>query len=172
MYAAMEEQPRRRVAGKMMTRGITSKSALRRFEFESQLVGRLQHPGIAQVYEAGTHDDGSGGVPYFAMEYIANARTLSEYANDKKLGTRDRLSLFAKVCEAVQHGHLKGIVHRDLKPGNILVDQDGAPHVVDFGLATTFAAGSAAAAISDRRRATTSSESPSRKRSRSRTISE
>jgi len=135
VYEAMQEQPRRRVAVKMMKRGITSRAALRRFEFESQLLGRLQHPGIAQVYEAGTHDDGSGGVPYFAMEYIANARTLSEYANDKKLGTRDRLSLFAKVCEAVQHGHLKGIVHRDLKPGNILVDSSGQPKIIDFGVA-------------------------------------
>jgi tRNA A-37 threonylcarbamoyl transferase component Bud32 len=135
VYEAMQEQPRRRVAVKMMKRGITSKSALRRFEFESQLLGRLQHPGIAQVYEAGTHDDGSGGVPYFAMEYISSARTLTEYAVDRKLGTRERLSLFAKVCDAVQHGHLKGVVHRDLKPGNILVDSSGQPKIIDFGVA-------------------------------------
>ena len=135
VYEAMQEQPRRRVAVKMMKRGITSKSALRRFEFESQLLGRLQHPGIAQVYEAGTHDEGSGGVPYFAMEYIANARSLTEYAAEKKLGTRERLALFAKVCDAVQHGHLKGIVHRDLKPGNILVDSSGQPKIIDFGVA-------------------------------------
>ncbi len=135
VYEAMQEQPRRRVAVKMMKRGITSKSALRRFEFESQLLGRLQHPGIAQVYEAGTHDDGSGGVPYFAMEYISSARSLIEYAADKKLGTRERLALFTKVCDAVQHGHLKGIVHRDLKPDNILVDSSGQPKIIDFGVA-------------------------------------
>ncbi|MBT7352016.1 MAG: protein kinase, partial [Phycisphaerae bacterium] len=135
VYEAMQEQPRRRVAVKMIKRGITSKSALRRFEFESQLLGRLQHPGIAQVYEAGTHDDGSGGVPYFAMEYIANAKSLTQYAQEKKLGTRERLALFAKVCDAVQHGHLKGIVHRDLKPGNILVDSSGQPKIIDFGVA-------------------------------------
>ena len=135
VYEAMQEQPRRRVAVKMIKRGITSKSALRRFEFESQLLGRLQHPGIAQVYEAGTHDDGSGGVPYFAMEYIANAKSLTQYAQEKKLGTRERLALFAKVCDAVQHGHLKGIVHRDLKPENILIGQFGEICLIDWGVA-------------------------------------
>ena len=68
VYEAMQESPRRRVALKMMKRGITSRSATRRFEFESQTLARLKHQGVAQIYEAGTHDDGSGGVPYFVME--------------------------------------------------------------------------------------------------------
>ena len=127
VYEAQQEQPRRRVAIKMMKHGITSSSALRRFEFESQTLARLHHPGIAQVYEAGTHDDGAGGVPYFVMEYIPNALKITEYADKKKLGTRERLALFAKVCDAIQHGHLKGIVHRDIKPGNVLVDSNGQP---------------------------------------------
>ncbi|HIN09802.1 MAG TPA: serine/threonine protein kinase, partial [Phycisphaerales bacterium] len=135
VYEAVQEQPRRRVALKMMKRGITSRSATRRFEFESQTLARLKHHGVAQIYEAGTHDDGSGGVPYFVMEYIANAKSLTQYAEEKKLGTRERLAIFAKVCDAVQHGHLKGIVHRDLKPGNILVDSSGQPKVIDFGVA-------------------------------------
>ncbi|MBG79762.1 MAG: hypothetical protein CMJ39_03505 [Phycisphaerae bacterium] len=135
VYEAQQEQPRRRVAIKMMKRGITSRSALRRFEFESQTLARLHHPGIAQVYEAGTHDDGAGGVPYFIMEYIPNALTITDYADEKKLGTRERLQLFAKVCDAIQHGHLKGIVHRDIKPGNVLVDSSGQPKIIDFGVA-------------------------------------
>lgn len=137
VYEAMQEHPRRRVAIKMMKRGIASRSAQRRFEFESQLLARLQHPGIAQVYEAGTHDDGEGGVPYFVMEYIPNAKELTSYAVEKKLNTRARLKLFTQVCEAVQHGHLKGIVHRDLKPGNILVSGGGHPKIIDFGVART-----------------------------------
>jgi len=135
VYEAVQEKPRRRVALKMMKRGITSRSATRRFEFESQTLARLKHSGVAQIYEAGTHDDGSGGVPYFVMEYVASAKPITQYADDKKLGTKDRLALFSKVCDAVQHGHLKGIVHRDLKPGNILVDSSGQPKIIDFGVA-------------------------------------
>ena len=135
VYEAIQEKPRRRVALKMMKRGITSRSATRRFEFESQTLARLKHQGVAQIYEAGTHDDGYGGVPYFVMEYIPNKKTLTEYANDKKLGTSERLALFSMVCDAVQHGHLKGIVHRDLKPGNILVGSNGQPKIIDFGIA-------------------------------------
>jgi serine/threonine protein kinase/Flp pilus assembly protein TadD len=135
VYEAVQENPRRRVAVKMMKLGITSPSALRRFEFESQTLARLQHQGIAQVFEAGTHDDGSGGVPYFIMEYVSSAKSITEYADKKQLGTRDRLALFSKVCDAVQHGHMKGIVHRDLKPTNILVDVKGMPKIIDFGVA-------------------------------------
>ena len=111
VYEAVQEQPRRTVAVKVMGQGIPSRSALLRFEFESQLLARLRHPGIAQVFEAGTHDDGSGPVPYFAMEYIPNAKPITAYAEQKKLTSRERLELFARVCDAVQHGHTKGIIH-------------------------------------------------------------
>ena len=74
-------------------------------------------------------------LPYFAMEYIANATPLDEYARKKKLNIIERLRLFAKVCDAVAHGHQRGIIHRDLKPANILVDGDGAPKIIDFGVA-------------------------------------
>ncbi len=80
VYLAIQEKPRRTVALKVMKKGIASKSALRRFEFESQILARLKHPCIAEVYDAGTHDDGTGGVPYFAMEYFANAKPITEYA--------------------------------------------------------------------------------------------
>jgi len=135
VYEAMQEHPRRPVALKLMRHGIASRSALRRFEYESQILARLRHPCIAQVYEAGTHRDATGTTPYFAMEYIPGAKPLTQYARDKALGTRQRLKLFLQVCEAVHHGHQKGIIHRDLKPGNILVDADGHVKVIDFGVA-------------------------------------
>ncbi len=135
VYEAVQEQPRRTVAVKVMKQGLASRSALRRFEYESQILARLRHPGIAAVYEAGMHDDGEGGVPYFAMEYIAGAKDLFEFASAKNLGTRERLELFIKVCEAIHHGHQKGIIHRDLKPANILVDSTGQPKIIDFGVA-------------------------------------
>lgn len=135
VYEAEQEHPRRRVAVKMMKRGITSRSALQRFEFESQILGKLRHPGIAQIYEAGTYAADNGAVPFFVMEYIPDARTITDYVEKKGLTTRDRLALFAKVCDAVHHGHQKGIIHRDLKPSNILVDSQDQPRIIDFGVA-------------------------------------
>jgi tetratricopeptide (TPR) repeat protein/tRNA A-37 threonylcarbamoyl transferase component Bud32 len=135
VYEATQESPRRVVAVKVLKHGIASRSAMRRFEYEAQILARLRHPGIAQIYEAGIHDDGRGVVPYFAMEYIPNARPITTYATERKLGTRERLYLFATVCDAVYHGHQKGIIHRDLKPGNILVDSQGGVKVIDFGVA-------------------------------------
>ncbi|MFG0252416.1 MAG: tetratricopeptide repeat protein, partial [Phycisphaerales bacterium JB038] len=108
---------------------------MRRFQYEAQLLARLRHPNIAQIYEASTHDDGGGGVPYFAMEYIPGAKPITQYAREHKLSTNDRLQLFTRVCAAVHHGHQKGVIHRDLKPSNILVDADGEPKIIDFGVA-------------------------------------
>jgi len=135
VYEAVQEKPRRTVAVKLMRAGIASRSALRRFEYESQLLARLRHPGIAQVYDAGTHRDAEFTVPYFAMEYIVGAKPVTVYAKEKKLGTRERIKLFINVCDAVHHGHQKGIIHRDLKPGNILVDSHGQVKIIDFGVA-------------------------------------
>jgi serine/threonine protein kinase len=135
VYEAVQDQPRRTVALKVMKTGIASRTALRRFEYEAQLLGRLRHPGIAQIFEAGAQDLGAGPVPFFAMEYIPAARTLTDFAEDRKLPVRDRLELFLKVCDAVHHGHTKGVIHRDLKPANILVDPSGQPKIIDFGVA-------------------------------------
>lgn len=135
VYEARQENPRRAVAVKVMNRGVASKSAMRRFEFEAQVLGRLRHPGIAQIYEAGTHSAGGVDVPYFAMEYIPNAQTITQFAFERRLNTRERLKLFAQVCEAVHHGHQKGVIHRDLKPSNILVDSSGQVKIIDFGVA-------------------------------------
>ncbi len=131
----VQEHPRRPVAIKIMKQGVASGAALRRFEYESQILARLSHPGIAQVYESGTHKDESGEVPFFAMEYLPNARSITAFAVEKNLSTRARLELFVQVCDAVHCGHQKGVIHRDLKPGNILVDSHGRPRVIDFGVA-------------------------------------
>src|SRR5262249_39945817 len=82
------------------------------------------------------HSQGDDGpVPYFAMEYIPDARSILKFAREDGLGMRKRLELFTRVCDAVHHGHQKGIIHCDLKPGNILVDAAGHPKVIDFGVA-------------------------------------
>lgn len=135
VFEARQEQPARTVALKVLRPGFSAPSALARFRLEPEVLGRLQHPNIAQVFEAGVHDDALGAVPYFAMEYIADAQPLREYADAHALSTRERLELFAKVCDAIHHGHQKGIVHRDLKPANILVGAAGEPKVIDFGVA-------------------------------------
>jgi serine/threonine protein kinase len=135
VYLAVQDRPRRHVAVKVMKPGITGEQALRRFEFEAELLARLVHPGIAQIYEAGTWDGGEGPTPYFAMEYVPNARILTDYCEERALSIRDRVALFVDVCEAVGYGHQKGIIHRDLKPGNMLVGSRGNSKIIDFGVA-------------------------------------
>ena len=134
VYEAEQDQPRRTVALKVIKPGLASPELLRRFAQESQALGRLQHPGIAQIYDAGTADTGYGPQPYFAMEFI-RGETLREYADSHRLNTNQRLELIVKVCEAVHHAHQRGLIHRDLKPGNILVDDTGQPKILDFGVA-------------------------------------
>lgn len=135
VYRAMQEQPRRVVALKLMRVGFGSRMALHRFETEAQTLARLHHSNIAQIYEAGMHTDGTMSVPYFAMEYVAGARAIDAYANAKQLGVRERLELFATACDAVEHAHTRGIIHRDIKPQNVLVGADGVLKVIDFGVA-------------------------------------
>ncbi len=134
VYEAEQESPKRTVALKVIRAGLASASMLKRFELESQVLGRLQHPGIGQVYQAGTADTESGRHPYFAMEYVRGV-DLRKHVNQKNPGTRERLDLLAKICDAVHHAHQKGVIHRDLKPGNILVDESGQPKILDFGVA-------------------------------------
>ncbi len=134
VYEAEQERPRRRVALKVIRPGLASVDHLRRFEHEAQVLGWLDHPGIARIYEAGTADTGHGPQPFFAMELI-DGLPLNEYAARERLDLGARLELFARVCDALHHAHQKGIVHRDLKPANILVDATGQPRVLDFGVA-------------------------------------
>ena len=134
VYEAEQDQPCRTVALKVIKGAFAGPEVLRRFEGEAQALGRLQHPGIAQIYEAGTADSGFGPQPYFAMEFIRGV-SLLRYADAHRLSTRERLELMAKICAAVHHAHQRGIIHRDLKPGNILVDEAAQPKVLDFGVA-------------------------------------
>ena len=135
VYEAEQDKPRRTVALKVVKGAWANRELIARFEQESQLLARLQHPGIAQVYEAGTADNGSGLQPYFAMELITNGQPLTEFADARGLNFRQRLALMAQVCDAVHHAHQRGIIHRDLKPRNILVDESGQPKILDFGVA-------------------------------------
>ena len=135
IYEAVQEHPRRTVAIKLMRASIDSEKARARFHYEVQFLGRLQHPGIGRVYDAGVWVDEGRELPFFAMEYIANAKGIDEYANDKNLDLKARLALFADVCDAVAYGHERGIIHRDLKPGNILVNGQGQVKIIDFGVA-------------------------------------
>ena len=134
VYEAEQDQPRRRVALKVIKSAWADRELLRRFELESQTLGRLHHPGIAQIYEAGAAETSFGSQPFFAMEII-RGKPLIEYAEAKHLNTRQRLALMIQICEAVEHAHQRGIIHRDLKPGNILVEESGQPKILDFGLA-------------------------------------
>jgi WD40 repeat protein len=134
VYEAEQERPRRMVALKIIKPGRTSPESLRRFEQESQALARLQHPGIAQIYEAGTADTGFGPQPYFALELV-RGDTPRDYVRTQNVNVRDRLELVAKIADAVHHAHQRGLIHRDLKPSNILVDETGQPKVLDFGVA-------------------------------------
>ncbi len=153
VYEAEQERPRRTVALKVIKPGLATPSVIRRFELESQVLGRLQHPGIAQIYEAGMADTGLGPQPYFAMELV-RGKSLIDFATANELSTAERLELMARICDAVHYAHQKGVIHRDLKPGNILVVEEdistgtrtreskhkghgtvGQPKILDFGIA-------------------------------------
>jgi WD40 repeat protein/predicted Ser/Thr protein kinase len=131
VYEAEQDSPRRLVALKVVRPGIASAALVKRFTHEAEILARLHHPGIAQVYEAGLADDGE---PFFAMEFIRGLR-LDEYADRNGLDLAARVGLVARVCDAVQHAHDQGVIHRDLKPSNILVEESGQPKVLDFGVA-------------------------------------
>ncbi|HRQ75105.1 MAG TPA: serine/threonine-protein kinase [Phycisphaerales bacterium] len=133
-YLAEQDQPQRTVAIKIIRPGFATPGLIRRFEHEAHVLGRLQHPGIAQIFSVGAADTEFGTQPYIVMEYV-DGQPLLDYVRLRNLSTSQRLELFIRICEAIQHAHQRGVIHRDLKPANILVDASGQPKVLDFGVA-------------------------------------
>src|SRR6059036_1894821 len=135
VYMAEQTEPvRRQVALKVIKLGMDTKQVIARFEAERQALALMDHPNIAKVLDAGATETGR---PYFVMELVRGIR-ITEYCDQNKLSTEERLKLFVQVCHAIQHAHQKGIIHRDIKPSNILVTlHDGVPvpKVIDFGIA-------------------------------------
>jgi serine/threonine protein kinase/Tfp pilus assembly protein PilF len=132
--AEQKEPVRRRVAIKLIKAGMDTREVVARFQSERQALALMDHPAIAKVFDAGSTPLGA---PYFVMEYVAGV-PITTYCDSHRLSTRERLELFMRVCEGVQHAHQKAIIHRDLKPSNILVTEvDGhpAPKIIDFGVA-------------------------------------
>ena len=163
VYVAEQTEPvRRRVALKIIKLGMDTKQVVARFEAERQALAMMDHPNIAKILDAGVTEVGGRrsedrgqsiaspdptsdlrppssfpGRPYFVMELVRGIR-ITDYCDQANLTTQERLDLFIKVCQAIQHAHQKGIIHRDIKPSNILVTlHDGVPvpKVIDFGIA-------------------------------------
>lgn len=134
VYLAHQQHPSRVVALKVLRHEFVASAVQRRFAIEAELLAQLHHPGIAQVYAA--HPGDAATPPYIAMELV-NGPPLTDFAESRNLSVGERVELVARACDAVQHAHQRGIIHRDLKPGNILVNEDGQPKVLDFGVART-----------------------------------
>lgn len=147
VYLARQQNPARNVALKLLKPGVTSRTTLMRFALEATTLGRLSHPGIAQVYDAGFFEPRTGeilrqqflagsfpGTPFFAMELVEGVPATT-YVKQRELDIHDRVALFVRIADAVQHAHTRGVVHRDLKPANILVNAQGEPKILDFGVA-------------------------------------
>jgi len=141
VWLAEQKQPvRRRVAIKLIKAGMDTREVVARFESERQALALMNHPAIAKVFDAGSTPEGR---PYFVMEFVSGI-PITTYCDKLKLTMRQRLELFVRVCEGVQHAHQKAILHRDLKPSNVLVGEiDGTPvpRIIDFGVAKATAQG-------------------------------
>src|SRR5205085_131931 len=135
VFMAEQSEPiHRRVAVKVIKLGMDTRAVIARFEAERQALALMDHPNIARVLDAGASETGR---PYFVMELVRGVK-ITEFCDQRKFSTEQRLRLCIDVCHAIQHAHQKGIIHRDLKPSNILVtlhDGKPVPKVIDFGIA-------------------------------------
>ncbi len=135
VYEGRQDQPRRPVAIKVVRAPGVTRAGLARFRQEAELLGRLDHPGIAKVFSVGIHKTPAGDFPFLVMELIPGATPITQHAQSRRLSWHQRLEMLADACDAVQAAHTALIVHRDLKPANILVGADGRVRVIDFGIA-------------------------------------
>lgn len=143
VFRATQRSTKRVVALKLLLEGpFASDSTRRRFEREVSLAAQLKHPNIIPIYDSGIAE----GRMYYAMEHIYGA-SLQDYLREHELDVRGKLRLFIKICAAISHAHQRGVIHRDLKPSNIIVDSDGEPHLLDFGLAKAGSLGDATTSI-------------------------
>jgi serine/threonine protein kinase len=138
-----DDQFHRQVAVKLIKRGMDTDAVLRRFHDERQILADLEHPNIARLIDGGTTDDGR---PYFLMEYV-DGQPIDRDCDERRLTIEQRLGIFLEVCAAVSHAHQRLVVHRDIKPSNILVTADGAPKLLDFGIAKVIQPSSADEAL-------------------------
>jgi len=134
VYLAEEKVPPRLVALKALRIESASELMRQRFTREAEALARFSHPGIASVYSAEVVETHLGQQPIISMEYV-DGQPIIEAAQQAGLGVRERVELIVQVADAVEHAHRAGVLHRDLKPDNVLVDQSGAPRILDFGIA-------------------------------------
>ncbi len=131
--AEQKEPVRRRVALKLIKTGMNTREAIARFDSERQALALMDYSAIAKVFDA---DATPQGEPYFVMEHVAGV-PITDYCDNHRPSTRERLELLTQVCEGVQHAHQKAIIHHDLKPSNILVTEVNGkpePKIIDFGV--------------------------------------
>ena len=135
VYLARHHELGHEVALKVIRSGMHADGIVRRFEQERRIVASLAHPNVARLFDGGLTDD---GMPWFSMELV-RGEPIDRWCRQRNLSLRDRLALFADVCDAVQYAHARLVVQRDIKPGNILVGDDGGPKLLDFGIAKVLA---------------------------------